>query len=121
MAAAASPGATSAPVRLGDGMVGFDVRQPDPGIVQATADPGNRPPRYPDSAWLRREHGKVVLRIHVGPDGLVSGIDTLQSSGFADLDAAAIGAARRWHFIPQFRDGRPVASVRDQAMDFILE
>ncbi len=121
VAPVAAPPAAASPVRLGDGLVGFDVPAPDPGIVQAQSDPFNRPPRYPDGAWARREHGRVVLRIHVRPDGLVGGIETLQSSGFADLDEAAIGAARRWRFIPQLRDGKPVASSRDQAMDFILE
>ncbi len=117
----AAPPAADQPVRLGDGLVGFKVSLPDPGMVEAQSDPGNRPPPYPEAAWARREHGTVVLRIHVRADGLVGGIETLRSSGFEDLDAAAIAAARRWRFIPQLRDGAAVASTRDQAMDFILE
>ncbi len=118
--AMASPPASES-VRLGDGAAGFDVPQPDAGIVEAQADPGNRPPRYPDGAFARREHGTVVLRIHIRPDGNVEYIETLRSSGFDDLDGAARLAAQRWHFIPQLRDGAAVASVRDQAMDFVLE
>jgi TonB family protein len=114
-------GAPSPPVRLGDGMVGFEVPQPDAGIVEAQGDPGNRPPPYPDSAYRRHEHGSVMLRIHVGTDGRVASIETLQSSGYPDLDDAARDAAIRWRFIPQLRDGEPRPSYRDQKFDFVLD
>jgi protein TonB len=115
-----APPAAAQPVRLGDGLVGFDVPTPDANIVEAQGDPTNRPPPPPDAAFARGEHGRTILRIHVRPDGLVGDIETLQSSGYADLDADAIRAARGWHFLPVLRDGEAVASVRDQAFDFEL-
>ena len=69
------------------------------------------PPRYPRSAQRRRESGTVLLRVHVGPDGGVDGVDLLQSSQSRDLDRAASDAVRRWRFRPAMRDGRPVAGA----------
>ncbi len=111
----------SLPVRLGDGVVGFEVPEVDAGIVEAQSDPGNRPPPYPADAYRRHEQGSVGLRIHIGTDGKVTQIETLESSGYSDLDRAARDAAMRWRFIPQLRDGEAVPSVRDQRFDFILD
>ena len=50
----------------------------------------------------------MVLLIHVSPEGLVSGVDVVQSSGFAALDRAARDAVLTWHFLPSVKDGQPV-------------
>ncbi len=120
--AASASGAvdTFAPVRLGEGKIGFDVPAPDAGLVEAQSDPGNRPPVYPDGAYARRERGMTVLGIHVGLDGTVARIDLLQSSGHSDLDEAARVAVLRWRFVPQLRDGAAVPSYREQAISFVL-
>ncbi|HET6609802.1 MAG TPA: TonB family protein [Rhodopila sp.] len=68
----------------------------------------NRPPPYPMEAARRGEHGGVTLMIHVGADGLTSGVDVIESSGFASLDQAAIAAVWAWHFHPALRDSQPV-------------
>ena len=68
----------------------------------------NRKPSYPPDAALRGEQGTVVLLIHVSPDGLVSGVDVLRSSGFSELDRAAEDAVETWHFLPSVKDGRAV-------------
>jgi protein TonB len=68
----------------------------------------NRKPSYPYEAAYRGEHGAVVLMIHVAPDGLVDGVDIMQSSGFAALDRAARDAVITWHFLPSVKDGQPV-------------
>jgi len=70
----------------------------------------NREPVYPPDAAARGERGAVTLLIHVGPDGLVSGIDVAETSGFIVLDRAAREAVRTWHFLPAVRDGKPVSS-----------
>jgi iron complex outermembrane receptor protein len=64
---------------------------------------------YPPSALAERKHADVVLTVTVDADGHVSRIDVAQSGG-ADLDEAAIVAARQWTFVPAMRDGKPLAS-----------
>src|SRR5580704_1438616 len=64
---------------------------------------------YPPSALATRLHADVVLTVTVDADGHVSKVDVAQSGG-ADLDEAAIVAAREWTFIPATRNGKPVAS-----------
>lgn len=95
--------------------------QPTHANVEATAAPGNRAPRYPDGAWLAREQGEVVIRLHIEPDGRVSRVEVRRSSGHAALDQAAAATLARWRFLPALRDGVAVASYRDQATDFELE
>ncbi len=64
---------------------------------------------YPPSALAERKDADVVLTVTVDADGHVSKVDVAQSGG-ADLDEAAIVAAREWTFVPAMRDGKPVAS-----------
>jgi TonB family protein len=64
---------------------------------------------YPPSALTDRKHADVVLAVTVDADGHVSKVDVLQSGG-ADLDEAAVVAARQWTFVPAMRGGKPVAS-----------
>lgn len=64
---------------------------------------------YPDSAREKRAHGDVSLTLTVDADGKVSKVDVTQSGG-ADLDEAAIFAARQWTFRPATKGGKPVAS-----------
>jgi len=64
---------------------------------------------YPPSALAERKHADVVLTVTVDADGHVSKVDVAQSAG-ADLDEAAIVAARQWTFVPAMRDGKPLAS-----------
>lgn len=80
-------------------------------LMPPTADPKfrNRKPSYPPEAAQRGEEGAVVLMIHVAPDGLVSGVDIAESSGFGLLDQAARKAALSWHFLPAVRNGHPVS------------
>jgi iron complex outermembrane recepter protein len=64
---------------------------------------------YPPSALAERKDADVVLTVTVDADGHVSKVDVAQSGG-ADLDEAAIVAAREWTFVPATRNGKPVAS-----------
>src|SRR5450755_2891169 len=64
---------------------------------------------YPPSALPERKHADVVLTVTVDTDGHVSKIDVFQSGG-ADLDEAAIVAARAWTFVPAMRGDTRVAS-----------
>jgi protein TonB len=79
----------------------------------------NRPPVYPVEAETRGEHGSVVVVIHVSENGLASGADLLESSGYDVLDQAAMTAVRKWHFRPAMKEGRPVPF--DMPFRFIFE
>lgn len=64
---------------------------------------------YPPSARAERKHGDVMLAITVDADGHVSKVDVVESGG-ADLDEAAVVAARQWTFVPAKKNGRALAS-----------
>lgn len=66
------------------------------------------PPRYPKEAAEARREGTTVLLLLVGVDGVVEQAQIDISSGFADLDAAAIAAGSRWRFLPRIEHGFPV-------------
>jgi protein TonB len=82
-----------------------------PQVIPAKVDAKfrNREPVYPPLAVLRAEQGAVTLLIHVSPDGLPTGVDIAQSSGFVLLDRAARDAVTRWHFLPAVQDGQPIS------------
>ncbi len=46
--------------------------------------------RYPEDARARGEEGRAVLRFRVSRDGRVLDATVVNSSGFADLDAAVV-------------------------------
>jgi protein TonB len=66
-------------------------------------------PRYPPSALRRGESGTVVLRVHVGADGVPYAVDVVDSSRSRLLDRAATDAVKRWRFRPAQRDGQAVS------------
>ncbi|MFP4475684.1 MAG: TonB family protein [Desulfatibacillaceae bacterium] len=51
--------------------------------------------QYPRVAMHRGIEGRVVLRFTIFPDGAVSGVVVVRSSGFGPLDDAAMDAVRR--------------------------
>ena len=78
-------------------------------------------PDYPKGARQRGEHGEVVLEISVSADGAVSGVTVVSSSGFSELDDAAVRATRRARFTPAKADGRPVSSTARLTLSFQLK
>ncbi len=62
-------------------------------------------PSYPLYSRRHREEGTVILRVHVGRDGMPMDIDISRSSGFRQLDRAAREAVMRWRFRPVQIDG----------------
>jgi protein TonB len=68
----------------------------------------NRPPAYPVEAEIRGEHGSVLILIHISENGVATGADVTESSGYDVLDQAAILAVRKWHFHPALRQGHPI-------------
>jgi|SRR5579871_1384064 len=68
-----------------------------------------RPQQYPDSAQLNGEQGTVLVSVLVRPNGRVAKYRLAQSSGFPDLDTAALESVLNWRFIPAERDGDVVS------------
>ncbi len=63
---------------------------------------------YPKVAILNHQEGDVVLRLLVLKTGQVGDVSIVKSSGYAQLDAAALVSAGNWRYLPAVRDGHPV-------------
>jgi len=61
---------------------------------------------YPKEASLTNEGGNVRVHIVIAPDGEVTLIEVVQSSGLSVLDAAAVAVFRNAH-LPPFPPGTP--------------
>jgi protein TonB len=105
---------------LGEGTVGAAEILGDR-LRPALGRQGNLPPVYPRLSSELGEQGLVVVRMQIGPDGLVSGVEVLQTSGYPRLDQAAVSAVARWRFTPAVEDGLPVASAQVLALRFRLD
>lgn len=84
---------------------GRTVVEPEPMPASVPGFAQMAPPRYPPSL----NTGEVVLKIDVAATGAVTGVTVDRSSGFQDLDAAAMEAARKWKLNPGYENGRAVA------------
>jgi periplasmic protein TonB len=56
------------------------------------------PPKYPPAARRRGLEGEVILLAEVGTDGAVEAVSLLRSSGYPELDDAAMTAVEKWRF-----------------------
>ena len=81
----------------------------------------NIKPDYPKGARQRGEQGDVVLEIRVNAEGMVDGVKVAVSSGFAELDEAAIKAARTARFSPARSGHDAVASTARLKLQFKLK
>ncbi|HEX3430546.1 MAG TPA: energy transducer TonB [Rhizomicrobium sp.] len=68
-----------------------------------------RPQQYPDAAQLNGEEGAVLVKVFVRPNGRVGKYRIAQTSGFPDLDTAALESVLNWRFIPATHDGDVVS------------
>lgn len=97
-----------------------------PAPRQARLDAPPRPkrnirPDYPKGARQRGEQGDVVLEIRVNAEGLVDAVKVAASSGFAELDEAAVKAAKAAKFSPARSGHAPVASTARLKLSFKLK
>ncbi len=98
------------------------VRSPSTGIVVGAVPLGtNQPPVFPAAARRDQREGDVRLRLWISPAGDVTRAEVVESSGYADLDQAAVDAALRWRFRPATRDGVAVEFVARQTVQFRLD
>lgn len=67
------------------------------------------PVEYPSSAASAREEGTVQVVAEVGIEGRTGDAKIYKSSGYRDLDAAALRSIARWSFTPATKDGKLIA------------
>lgn len=70
----------------------------------------NPRPRYPMIARRNGYEGFVVLKVLVLQNGKVGKTELEKSSGYDMLDNTALGAVKKWIFIPGMKDGVPIPS-----------
>ena len=78
-------------------------------------------PKYPKGAQQRGEQGDVTLEIRVTAEGTVDNVKVAVSSGFSELDEAAIKAVRSAKFSPARSGREAVASVARLKLSFKLK
>ena len=67
--------------------------------------------QYPPTANRNLEEGTTLLRLHLDATGTVSAAAVARSSGYDELDAAALKCVATVRFQPASQDGKPVAAV----------
>jgi len=75
--------------------------------VPASFDAKNCKAEYPKASLMNEEQGTVSMSFLVKPDGTVADSKVDKSSGFKNLDKAAIKALSACKFKPGTKDGAP--------------
>ena len=65
-------------------------------------------PDFPDYEIMQGHAGVVELRILIGTDGHARDVELAKTSGYPNLDKAALSAVRRWVFEAARRDGATI-------------
>ena len=79
----------------------------EPGRDQSYYVPGSTPV-YPADLAKHGVGGMVMLQMRVSATGLVTNIHISRTSGYPELDAAALAAVSHWKYSPGTVDGVPV-------------
>jgi TonB family protein len=91
-----------------------------PPDIPASLRSSNVLPIYPETALTNCEQGTVALRLHIGADGRVITAAIATSSGYPDLDRAALRAAHNWRYRAARLHGKRVESTITQTVRFNL-
>jgi periplasmic protein TonB len=79
-------------------------------------------PPYPPVARRLGQEGRVVLSITIGSDGSVVAAQVASSSGFPELDQAALNWVKaHWRYTPAMQGGVAVPSTTQAAVKFDLK
>jgi protein TonB len=81
----------------------------------------NPAPEYPEAAMERGLEGKVLMKVHVMPNGKPDTINVTKSSGYSILDDAAIATVKQWSFVPAMRGKTPIAGWVSVPITFNLQ
>ena len=99
------------------------ISQPAPRQARVDAPPQpkrNIRPDYPKGARQRGEQGDVVVEIRINAKGTVDDVAVAVSSGFPELDEAAVKAAKAAKFSPARSGHDAVASTARLKLSFKL-
>ena len=77
-------------------------------------------PDYPVAARKRGAEGEVTLELEINEKGRVTSVKVVESCGHDDLDAAAVRAATKAHFVPAKAGNNAVSSVARITISFRL-
>lgn len=88
-----------------------DIREPE--LVNPVQ------PRYPTSARMNHEQGRVILYAVIEADGSLTNLVLIQRAT-PDLEAAALQAVRQWHYKPAACGQTPVREETSIPVDFWL-
>ena len=77
-------------------------------------------PRYPEEARRRRITGVVRIRMTIDAEGCASSVRVTKSSGYKNLDKAALEAVSRAKFTPAKSGGKAVSSEAEIDVKFEL-
>lgn len=129
-AAPPAPAASPASGTSSTGAVAAAVASAQPGPSPAApavtpprtdaAHLNNPVPRYPPVSRRLGEEGRVLLDVHIQPDGSVGEIRVRTSSGSKRLDQAALDAVKRWRYVPARRGDMAIAFWYVQPIAFSL-
>jgi protein TonB len=78
-------------------------------------------PEYPKSSLRNEETGTTTILFQIGADGGVKGASIQKTSGFRDLDKAALAALSKCRFKPGTENGQPVESSQPVQYVWTLE
>jgi len=78
-------------------------------------------PKYPGQAIRLHHMGTTIVDITVTSAGSIADLRVKDSSGYSELDRAAINAARSWRFSPASKDNGNVWSTVSVPINFGIE
>lgn len=99
------------------------VTPAQPRIVAVRQDPRHplSKPEYSPRMIREGNQGTIEVEVFVQPNGRVADARVIKSTGFAELDLAAIAEAKRnWKLLPATRDGVPIAQWHRLRVTFKL-
>ena len=94
-----------------------------PQIIGVRQDPRNplTKPQYSPRMIREGNQGTMDIEVFVQPNGRVADARVVKSTGFEELDLAALAEAKRsWRLLPATRDGVPVAQWHRLRVTFKL-
>ncbi|QGJ68836.1 Hypothetical protein PBC10988_5000 [Planctomycetales bacterium 10988] len=66
------------------------------------------PPEYPSNLLARGIEGQVIIKALIDTEGRISKTEVFQSSGYPEMDQAALNGVKTWRGEPAKRGGVPV-------------